>query len=347
MDEKQTEKSASQPSESEDYGRSRGFGRIWTGLFLLLIGGVLLLDQMGFPFPDWFFSWHLLLIVIGLFIGFRHNFRGGGWLALILVGAYFMAQDNYPRVPIHRYIGPVALIAVALIVLLRPQRRRHRYDNWTDNCWNSREPRNNPGVNPQPGPGPGGNPQNAPGGDPRFDQQRTDFDQKSARPDEKSSWSDKKDSFREHFFRDAMRPHWNKHEWKRQMRREWKEKWHQGFDRDHYSSDDFLDATNIFGGTHRKVVTKNFKGGEVTTFMGGTEINLSQADINGTVVLDVTQVMGGTKIIVPAHWEIRPQITAFFAGFEDKRQQPVAVNSDKVLILKGASVFGGIELRNF
>jgi hypothetical protein len=344
MDEKQSEKSASQPSESEDYARSRGFGRIWTGLFLLLIGGVLLLDQMGFPFPDWFFSWHLLLIVIGLFIGFRHNFRGGGWLALILVGAYFMAQDNYPQVPFHRFIGPIALIAVAMIVLLRPQRRRHRYDDWTDNCWNSRErrknpgnyPGNNPGTNPQPGPGPGpdlgGNPQNTPGGDPRFDQQRSDFDQK--------------DSFRGHF-RDAIRPHWDKHEWKRQMRREWKQKWHHGFERDYYSSEDFLDATNIFGGTHRKVVTKNFKGGDVTTFMGGTEINLSQAEINGIVVLDVTQVMGGTKIIVPAHWEVRSEISAVFAGFEDKRQQPVAINPDKVLILKGASVFGGIELRNF
>ncbi len=239
MDEKQTDKSAGRPSESEDYARSRGFGRVWTGLFLLLIGGVLLLDQMGFPFPDWFFSWHLLLIVIGLFIGFRHNFRGGGWLALILVGAYFMAQDNYPQVPFHRFIGPIALIAVALVVLLRPHRRRHRYDNWMDNCWNSREPRNNPGVNPQPGPnsgpgpnpGQGGNPQNAPGGDPRFDQQRTDFDQK--------------DSFRGHF-RDAIRPHWDKHEWKRQMKREWKEKWHHGFERDYYSSDDFLDATNIW-----------------------------------------------------------------------------------------------------
>jgi hypothetical protein len=341
MDEKQTDKSV-----PEEYGRSRGYGRVWTGLFLLVIGGVLLLDQMGFPFPDWFFSWHLLLIVIGLFIGFRHNFRGGGWLALILVGSYFMAQDNFPQVPFHRFIGPIALIGVALIVLLRPQRRRYKYYNWRDNCWDSRDRRNNPGVDPQSGPGV--DPRSAPGGDPRFDQQQTDFDQKSARPEEKNTWSEQKDGFREHF-RDAMRSNWDKHEWKRQMRREWKDKWRNRHDQGaaFYSSSDFLDATNIFGGVNRKVVSKNFKGGDITTFMGGTEINLSQAEINGTVILDVTQVMGGTKIIVPSHWEVRSEVSAVFAGFEDKRQQPVAVNPDKVLILKGASVFGGIELRNF
>ena len=57
--------------------------------------------------------------------------------------------------------------------------------------------------------------------------------------------------------------------------------------------------------------------------------------------------MGGTKIIVPAHWEVRSEITAIFAGFEDKRQQPAALNPQKVLILEGTSIFGGIELKNY
>jgi len=53
------------------------------------------------------------------------------------------------------------------------------------------------------------------------------------------------------------------------------------------------------------------------------------------------------KIIVPAHWEVRSEVTAMFAGFEDKRQQPAITNPDKVLILDGTSIFGGIELKNF
>ena len=114
-----------------------------------------------------------------------------------------------------------------------------------------------------------------------------------------------------------------------------------------YSSEDYIDTTSIFGGVHKKVVSKNFRGGDVVTFLGGSEIDLSQAEIIGTARLDVTQVMGGTKIIVPAHWEVRSEVTALFAGFEDKRQQPAMINPEKVLIIDGTSIFGGIELKNY
>lgn len=95
------------------------------------------------------------------------------------------------------------------------------------------------------------------------------------------------------------------------------------------------------------MVSKSFKGGDVTTVLGGSEIDLSQADFTGTVRLEVTQIMGGTKIIVPPHWEVRSEITAIFAGFEDKRQQPAMTNPEKVLIINGTSVLGGIELKNY
>ncbi|HEV2478675.1 MAG TPA: LiaF domain-containing protein, partial [Puia sp.] len=114
-----------------------------------------------------------------------------------------------------------------------------------------------------------------------------------------------------------------------------------------FTSEDYIDTTSIFGGVHKKVVSKNFRGGDIVTFLGGSEIDLSQAEIIGTARLDVTQVMGGTKIIVPAHWEVRSEVTALFAGFEDKRQQPATINPEKVLIIDGTSIFGGIELKNY
>jgi predicted membrane protein len=66
---------------------------------------------------------------------------------------------------------------------------------------------------------------------------------------------------------------------------------------------------------HKKIVSKNFQGGDdLVTMMGGTEIDLSQADFTGMIRLDITQIMGGTKIIVPPHWEVRSEVTAIFAG---------------------------------
>ncbi len=58
---------------------------------------------------------------------------------------------------------------------------------------------------------------------------------------------------------------------------------------------DFLDAISVFGGVKKNIMTKNFKGGEIINFMGGSENNLTQADFNGTIKIDTTNIFGGTK----------------------------------------------------
>jgi predicted membrane protein len=264
--------------------------RIWTGLFLLLVGAVLLLDQMGFPLPYWLFSWHTFLVALGLFIGFRHNFRGGLWLILIFIGLVLGIQDYYPDLEIHRFLLPGILILIGLAFVLNPRggpfSRRHQWKNEWKHQW-------------------------------------------------KQQWRNEK------------------HQWKNEWKRERHQyRWnypvsaasstHEG-----YSSEDYIDATAFFGGVHKKIVSKTFKGGDIVTILGGTELDLTQADFTGVVKLDVVQIMGGTKIIVPAHWEVRSEVTAVFAGFEDKRQQPTVSNPEKVLVIEGTSIFGGIELKNF
>jgi len=143
----------------------------------------------------------------------------------------------------------------------------------------------------------------------------------------------------------------------RHDRREWREKWKQEWQHTHTadavydinSTDgEFLDATSVFGGVKKVIVSKNFKGGDVTCFMGGAEIDLGKADIQGRVVLDLTNVFGGTKLNVPSHWDVKNEITAVFGGVEDKRAA-YALNIDpsKILILSGTAVFGGIEINSY
>lgn len=68
-------------------------GRMISGLVIVFIGLAFLLDNIGFNIPHWVFSWHTLLIVIGLFVGARRNFRGAGWLIMVLIGSYFTIDD--------------------------------------------------------------------------------------------------------------------------------------------------------------------------------------------------------------------------------------------------------------
>jgi predicted membrane protein len=224
---------------------------------------------MGFPLPDWLFSWHMFLIALGIFIGFRRGFRGGAWVILILIGSFYIVQDYYPTIGLHRFLWPAVIIIIGLVIILNPSRSRWRHE-WRHDWHND----------------------------------------------------------------------WQRHRWGGRYST-------GSTTRESYTSEDFIDTTAIFGGVHKKIVSKNFKGGDITTMMGGTELDLTQADFTGMVRLDVTQIMGGTKIIVPSHWEVRSEVTALFAGFEDKRQQPTASNPEKVLIIDGTSIFGGIELRNF
>jgi len=114
------------------------------------------------------------------------------------------------------------------------------------------------------------------------------------------------------------------------------------------TGDDWLDATSVFGGVKKTVLSKDFKGGEIVNIFGGAEIDFTQADINGRVMIDITQIFGGVKIIVPSNWQVVSDIAAVFASVDDKRiKSTVSPNSDKILILKGVSIFAGIDVRSF
>ena len=111
---------------------------------------------------------------------------------------------------------------------------------------------------------------------------------------------------------------------------------------------EFVNVNAVFGGVHRKIFSKNFQGGTVTSFMGGTDLNLTQADIQQPVVLEVQNIFGGTKIVIPANWDIKNEISALFGGIEDKRMyNNVVPDANKIVTLKGSCVFGGIEISNY
>ncbi len=114
------------------------------------------------------------------------------------------------------------------------------------------------------------------------------------------------------------------------------------------TGDEHLDTTSVFGSVHKTILSKDFQGGEVVNVFGGTELNFTQADIQGRVYIDVTQLFGGIKIIVPPHWQVTSDMAAIFAGIDDKRRPGgVPLNAEKTLVLKGTSIFAGVEVRAY
>ena len=112
--------------------------------------------------------------------------------------------------------------------------------------------------------------------------------------------------------------------------------------------DDYVDSTSVFGGTKKNIISKNFKGGDLVSIFGGTELDLTRADFNGTATLDLTTIFGGTKLVVPSNWTIKSEVVTIFGGMEDKRNmQAVTDNPQKILVLDGTVIFGGIEIKSY
>lgn len=114
-----------------------------------------------------------------------------------------------------------------------------------------------------------------------------------------------------------------------------------------FSSDDYVKSTAVFSEVRKTVISKRFRGGEIVNIFGGTDINLIQADIHHPIVIDVFQLFAGTKIIVPAHWKIQSEVVSVFGEVDDRRfTQGVPHDEQKVVYIKGTSIFGGITIKN-
>ncbi len=114
-----------------------------------------------------------------------------------------------------------------------------------------------------------------------------------------------------------------------------------------FSSEDFLKSTSIFSDMKKIIISKRFQGGDIVNIFGGTDINLIQADIQHPVVIDVFQLFAGIKIIVPAHWKIHSDVVSVFGEVDDKRfTHGMPHDEQKVLYIKGVSLFGGITIKS-
>lgn len=111
---------------------------------------------------------------------------------------------------------------------------------------------------------------------------------------------------------------------------------------------DTINVDAILSGVDKRVMTKNMKSAKLTAFMGGIDLDFTQADISGVVTMQVDVIFGGVKMVVPPHWNVRVEVTNIAAGVEDMRiHRPVEIDSNKVLVIRGTVLFGGLEIKSY
>lgn len=114
--------------------------------------------------------------------------------------------------------------------------------------------------------------------------------------------------------------------------------------------DDYIDYVNVFSGGERQIVSQNFKGGKISAVFGGIELDLTKAKLApGRNDLEIACVFGGATIIVPDNWFVTIEVTPILGGFSDTRKISPGrtVESTSQLVIKGAVVFGGGEVKSY
>jgi predicted membrane protein len=255
--------------EKDNKLNNREGGRVIAGLILVGIGAAFLLRNTGFILPYWLFSWPVILILVGVYSGVKHNFRNNSWLILIGIGGFFLADKFIPDFRLAHTFWPVVIIGAGILIMFSSRK----------NSWFGNE-----------------------------------------------NWRNK-DNWR------------GKGKWSNQM----------GASSATPDSSDSLYINSVFSGIERTMLSKNFQGGNIKAVFGGIDIDLSQADIQGEVVLRLDVAFGGVKLIVPPHWTIKNEVQGLFHGVEDKRNfnTTTGVDFNKVLFLKGSVVFGGVDIKSY
>ena len=288
--------------------KTPGNGKVLVGLLLLVLGVGYLFQQLDFFFiPNWLFSWPSWLIIWGLYVGARHNFRNSGWLIMVLIGLVFLSDDIFPGHNMHHLIWPLALIAFG-IWLITKRNQTFNQEKWGRKWENKWEEKWNKKQYGYTNPFEPIITPVTPVEPVTAENAGTQSSSTTIPPVGGSSSSANQGTFR---------------------------------------GDDFLDAVSIFGGVKKTILSKNFKGGEIVNVFGGAELDFTQADIQGRVVIDITQIFGGTKIIVPSNWQVVSDLAAVFASVDDKRINRGILDNDKILVLKGVSIFAGVDVRSY
>jgi len=102
----------------------------------------------------------------------------------------------------------------------------------------------------------------------------------------------------------------------------------------------------MMGSTKQRVSGVIFRSADMTSFMGGCELDLRDAllSADGAAYIEVFSLMGGAHIIVPTSWKVVVEVTPIMGGVEDK-SRPI-LGGNQFLYVRGTVLMGGVEISN-
>jgi len=111
------------------------------------------------------------------------------------------------------------------------------------------------------------------------------------------------------------------------------------------TADEIIAAHSFLCNTKRFITSQHFKGAEASCILGNTLIDLREADIQDTAHINVTTVLGNTKIYIPQHWAMRNNTTAVLGDIRQKNTQSKGdLATTKLIVIDGTAILGNIAI---
>jgi predicted membrane protein len=102
----------------------------------------------------------------------------------------------------------------------------------------------------------------------------------------------------------------------------------------------------VFGNGEFIVLDPVFQGGELNVVFGGITLDLRKTTLpEGDTFLEINSVFGGVTIIVPDDWYIVFNFDTVAGAMHDNRNKDVVRDESRRLVITGACVFGGGEIK--
>ncbi len=106
-----------------------------------------------------------------------------------------------------------------------------------------------------------------------------------------------------------------------------------------------VDAFNIFSSNRENVVSGDFRGGQATTVMGSSHVDLRDSAVEDRpATLEVTVVMGEARLRVPRNWSVRLENTTVMGETKDERSDRESQDGTPDLIVTGQVVMGSLKI---
>lgn len=110
------------------------------------------------------------------------------------------------------------------------------------------------------------------------------------------------------------------------------------------SNENRIQRVLIFSGINSKLNSENLEGINLTAVFGGGKVDVAGAKTSKKDIdIELVAIFGGIKLILPKNWKVESEGTGIFGSFDNRTEQ---AKTTTTVHLKGAAIFGGVEVVN-